>query len=323
MTDPWQVLSDCPHCLCEAAVVEEMDPVHPACHLGVPARRRCRLCAWEQVAVEEPFAPRHPTSLGRCPACHKPLSEAARAGEGPCSHCGYAPTLREVRAPEDLRDEGEAVAALARWAAEEGEPDVGAFCVANMGVAATVVVAALARRERVGTTFDVIAFLFPGGGAPGATADPRSPAIAKPVTAPAPASIEAPAATMDPRTPARVLVSVMVADGTLRSGERTFVVRWLAREGLPPLGPDDLRVWRPSELGAPPPPEVRDRLLEAAVQLMHLDRERDGSEWRVIRTFARAWGVPDAALEAWDRRFDRRYASPMARLARALDRLFT
>ncbi|HHO52252.1 MAG TPA: hypothetical protein ENK18_15590, partial [Deltaproteobacteria bacterium] len=114
--DPWHVLSDCPHCLAEAVVLEEMDPLHPACHLGVPARRQCRLCRWEEIAAAEPFQSSQPPSRGRCPCCDAPLGEHARSGHGPCPGCGYQPTLEQIRAPEDLKDPGRALWALRRWA---------------------------------------------------------------------------------------------------------------------------------------------------------------------------------------------------------------
>lgn len=317
----WQVLSDCPHCRAQGSVVELLDPTHPACHLGMPAEVRCRLCAWTVVAEPEPFPPRLPIASGRCPACQRPLDEAARSGQGPCLTCGYAPRQLLVRAPDDLRDAGRAVAALSRWAAEEGDGDVETFCVANMGGPAEAVVARLLAGEVVETTFDVVAWLFPtvagsrGRGVSEALR-PRDLVVTgdDPIVVPEPE----PELAMDARTPARVLVSVMVADGHLRAGERTFVDRFLERDGRPPLDPADLRVWRPQELGPMPDPELRDRLIEAAVHLAHLDRERDGSEWKVILAFSRAWGVPDDRVHAWDRLYDQRYATAMTRLWRSL-----
>lgn len=319
--EPWHVLSDCPHCRTEAAVLEEMDPLHPACHLGVPARRHCRLCRWEEAAAPEPFRPRDPPASGRCPNCRVPLGQAARSGDAPCPGCGYRPTLEPIRAPEDLQDVDRALWALRRWAQEEGE-DVDSFCQGNMGTAAAQVARALAEHQPVSTSFDVIAFLFPGGAPRGAAQPPKRPSEVPTLVSEV---IEVPRELqpMDPRTPGRLLVSVMVADGTLRASEQRFVQRWLERESLPAPEPGELRVWRPSELGAPPPEPIRDRLLEAAVHLMHLDRERDGSEWRVIVTFARAWGLDEATLASWDRRYGWRYTSLMARLGQALDRLLS
>jgi hypothetical protein len=282
---PWQVLADCAHCRVEAAVVEWMDPLVAVCARGIPAERRCRACG----ATERP---------------------------------DDAGVLQIVAAPAAMAEPAVARAALARWAGEEGEADLEQFCRGNLGGSLDEVVGKLGRAEVVGTTFDVIAFLFPGGGGGGssgsAAADPGLPRIVDgQPEVPAPATPVAPA-PMDAHTPARFLVSVMVADGDLRAGERTFVVRFLERRGLPPLSPSDLRVWRPTELGTPPDATLAHELVEAAVHLMHLDRGRDGSEWRVIRAFAAAWGVRDDHVERWDREYGRRYTTAMARLGRIL-----
>ncbi len=317
---PWEVLSDCPHCRTEAAVVEEMDPSHPACHLGVPARRRCRLCHWEVIAAGEAFVPRDPPSLGRCPGCRAPLSADARSGRSPCAGCAYTPTLQTIREPEDLLDPGRALWALRRWARSEGV-DVEAFCNMHAGTGAAEAARSIAAGDGLATSFDVIAFLFPGG-APAAHTTPQRPSEVTTLQRPV---IEVPPdlQPMDPRTPGRMLASVMVADGSLRASERRFVARWLDREGLPALDAGDQQVWRPTELGGAPEPQLRDRLLEAAVQLMHLDRERDGSEWRVIVLFARAWGADERRLADLDRRCGRRYLSLRSTLGRALDRLLS
>lgn len=270
--------------------------------------------------------------LADCPHCrteagvvelmdpNDPQCAAGIPSERRCRMCGWQ---EGVRPPANLRDASAALAALQAWAVEEGEPDVGVFARGSFGAEADEVVARLVRGDAVPTTFDVIAFLFPSGGAASIQrAVERTVVVDRaPETRAEPTLAVEPEVT-DPRTPARVLVSVMVADGTLRAGERRFIVQFLEREGLPPLAPDDLRVWRPSELGPVPEPAMRDRVLEAAVHLMHLDRERDGSEWRVVRTFARAWGVDDQRLDQWDRRYDRRYSSAMGRLGQLLVRLF-
>ena len=100
-----------------------------------------------------------------------------------------------------------------------------------------------------------------------------------------------------------------------------FIEQFLERGGFEPLSQADLRLWRPAELEPPPPAEERERILEAAVHLAHLDRERDGSEWKVIHAFATAWGIDEARLKAWDTAYDRRYATAMTRLWRSLSRL--
>ncbi len=295
MSQPWQVLADCPHCRIEAAVVELMDPAHAPCAHGIPQWRRCRACGFEERS--EPDG-----------------------------------VVVVVRTAADLRPIEAARAALSRWAADEGEVDLEQFCTANLGGTFGDVSASLARGEGVSSTFDVIAFLFPQAGAMSSVAEVGRPVFGAPVgSAPAPSGrvVDIPATALDPardmdeRTPGRFLVSVMLADGALRAGERRFVDTFLARNGLPPVTPADLRVWRPLELGPPPPPELRDLLLEAAVHLMHLDRTRDGSEWRVVQVFASAWGLSTATLRAWDEQYGRRYSTVMFRLGSLLSRWIT
>lgn len=319
---PYQVLTDCPHCKVEAAVVELMDPLHPACHLGLPAERHCRLCAWREKAADEPFTARLPLHLGRCPACSRPLTDAERAS-GHCPHCDYTPRLEVLHEPLDLTDAQVARDALMRWAVEEGEDDLEVFCQANLdGLDLDAVLERLATHTTLHTTFDAVAFLFPsaGGrkGSGGGGSVTGTPVV--PTVDPEPIAKAAP--EMDPHTPARMLVSVMVADGELRAGEQRFVDSFLAREGLAPLPSRDLRVWRPHELGPVPDPALAARLVEACVHLCHLDQERDGSEWKLIVAYADALGVPRAQVEAWGRDYDRRYAPVMTRLMNALGGLF-
>lgn len=321
--DPWQVLAACPHCRVEAAVVQVMDPAHPASHLGRPSEARCRLCTWQTIARAEPFHPKLPPTAGRCPNCQAPLSEAARTGQGICAKCGYTPRIREASPPLDLKDPEVAREALTAWARAEGEGDTDQFCRANLGLALDTVVLRLGRGEAIESNFDVIAWLFPDSG--GSTLlTPADAPSARPVEvvdrAPPPAANPdpEPQRELDPRVPARVLISVMAADGELRPGERRFIDAYLAHEGLPALDPADLRIWRPHELDVPPTMAARRALIEACVHLVHLDRERDGTEWKVVRAFAGAWGVPDEDLNAWDAAYDAQYSTTMTRLWRRL-----
>ena len=54
------------------------------------------------------------------------------------------------------------------------------------------------------------------------------------------------------------------------------------------------------------------------MHLMHLDREPDGSERKVVTAYARAWGIPDSQLALWDKQYDRHYSNVMSRLWRSL-----
>ena len=315
----WQVLVDCPHCRTEGAVVELFDPAHPATAFGVPVDRRCRLCGWHEQAAPLTAA------TGGCPGCGAPMDpdtmEASR-----CPACAFSPAVRRVADPADLARAEPARAALARWAAEEGESDLDVFCRGGFGGEPHEIVAKLVAREPVPTLFDVVAFLFPtgggGGSAPVHRAVDRRPTSGTSGDAP----FEAPAASDRPPVAAtlagRVLASVMVADGVVRQVERRVADLFLAQRGLPPLTPDDLRVWRPSDLGPPPDDALRDAVLEAAVRLMHADGQRDDAEWRVVRTFAAAWGASESRLDAWDRQSERRFGSTSARLGRTLNRWF-
>ena len=107
-----------------------------------------------------------------CPSCRveggmlevvDPQGRLEVSVEGLCRLCGYRTEYGLVH------DEGRAfatvddvIAALTRWAAAEGEPDTLLFTQVNMGGLTPAEVARrVLRRERVETSFDVIAFLFP------------------------------------------------------------------------------------------------------------------------------------------------------------------
>ncbi|MDP2316178.1 MAG: hypothetical protein Q8P41_24990 [Pseudomonadota bacterium] len=108
-----------------------------------------------------------------CPHCRvesalvELLDPSERIGvalEGRCRLCGYATELGEVvRFGHPFVAPDEVVAALGRWAAEDGEADVVVFAVANFnGRDPAGIARAVLAGERVDTGFDVIAWLFPG-----------------------------------------------------------------------------------------------------------------------------------------------------------------
>lgn len=314
MSEPFQVLEDCPDCGVEGAIVGLVDPEEAE---GVTLVARCRLCGREE-------------------------------RRGAVKRAGRA--FRTV--PQVQR-------ALERWAMAEGTADLEAFCEANMGGLSPAQVGhRVLRGEGVATSFDVVAFLFPGmGGGMGpsldddfdpyaparsldglpmgwpdepATLGPQKDALPEgwpepdelpeswPTVPPTPGAV--PAAPPDPaRTPVRALAAVMLADGVARKGETHFLDRFCQRAQLPPAGPEDLRPWRPSELARPEDPEM---VLDAMIALAHIDALQDGSEWRVVREFARAWGFPLAEVEARGQRARRATAPAMRRLFTRLERLF-
>lgn len=306
--NPWQTLASCEHCRTESAVVEVFDPLMPSVHVGVPSERRCRLCGAHEVTQDD-FAPAQPPG-DRCPRCSTILSADSREGRAPCESCGYQPRLVRLAEPADLTDRERARAALAAWARDEGEEDPERFCLANLGMPVDAAVALLAEKQVVPTTFDVIAWLFPTTASGSGRTDGHAvPKVEAPTELP-PTQSEPPA-FVDPHVPARVLASVMLADGAIRKGEREFIRSWLDEEGLPQPRHEDLRVWRAPDLGAISDRRLRERLLEACVELVHLDGQRDDSEWRMIRDYARWWGVPEDRIGAWDKAYQAKYASPL------------
>lgn len=299
-----QILAACPSCRVEAAVVELVE-VSAVVEVGTGDRGqviegRCRLCGrWER---------------------------------------GGAVLDRGI----PFRDAGQVHAALLRWARTEGEDDVHAFVASGFsGLSTDQVTAALLARRPVETSFDVIAWLFPGlagaGGGGGkvdagelaraAEAGPRGGGVlarslpeARPQTQPMqPLPPQASAPEVDERRLAlQALAAVMLADGVIRPGERAFLEGFAHRAGLPGLDPALVRPWRPTDLPLPQTPEP---ILLAMVDLSFIDHERDGSEWRVVREFARHWGYPVDKLEALGERREEQVAPAMVRLWRSLRRL--
>lgn len=278
----YEILTDCPFCRVEAAVVNIYDPGHPVFAHGEPIDTRCRCCG------------RHRGVLGD--------------------------QIQELAPAADLTDPGAARTALEAFAAGEGDADVDAFCLANMGMPADVVVARLCAHETVPTNFDVIAWLFPASSGSGRAAVVEAVGLTE--GAPATAAPEAPSRAippMNPRLPARWLATAMLADGHASAQERGFLDAWLAKHEYLPLQPSDLRRWSVGELGIPPV-AARDALLEAAVHLVYLAGPPDDAEWRVLMAFARAWGADDDAMAAWAAAYDAKYATFGDRVWRFLAR---
>lgn len=303
--EAFEALADCDACLVESSVVELLAP------RGVVLERRCRLCLREQRA-------------------------------GALVHPG-----------EPLRGDPEAGRrALARWARSEGDEEVERFVLAHFGgLALDAVAERLARGERVETCFDAIAWLFPGVGAVGggstpapdphdtletgppsfATTEPkversgarwpevrRAPASVPPIAIPV--THESIPRHLQPlRVSARALASVMLADGEASPTDRAFLDRTLAGWGHPPLAPEDLAIWRPHDLGWPHDPGA---VVEAMCRLAYADGQRDATEWRVVREFARAWGVSLDAVEALGARLRAEHQRGLPKLLSTVRALF-
>lgn len=313
MSDAFQVLEDCPDCRVEGAVVALVDPDEAQ---GLSLSARCRLCGRRE-------------RMGR---------------------------LR--RAGQVFRSSADVITALVRWAEQEGQADVALFCAINMdGLRPEQVAQRVLRKERVATSFDVVAFLFPGMAAAMGGADPEDDPFAPTRSTDAlprgwpdqpepdgqapdapgqesgrlddglpdgwPDPVADPSAAAEPaddstRTAVRALAAVILADGLVSPREKRMLERICARAGYPPPSDADLRAWRPGELDLPENPEA---VLDAMVALAHVDRQRDGSEWRVVREFARAWGYPLADLERRGQRAQAESSLPTDRLVGALQRI--
>lgn len=305
-TAPWEVATDCERCLGESARVELFDPAGFAARFGVPVDARCRLCGWHTVVDDAP-------GVG-CPRCAQVLA-AVHPAEAPCPTCAFQPPVRELRAPDDLTNPVVATDALARWATEDGESDVDAFCRSAFGLGAAEVVAKLASREQIPSLFDVIEHLFPAQGAAHGVRTDGVIVLAEPNL---PDAVRPPPRPMDARLPTRALVSVMLADGAILTDESAWIARWLVANSFPAVTDADLRVWRAWELGPAPTAEVRDRIVDAMVEVAWRDRDPDAHELRVITELAGAWGVGSEALAARHQALEKRYATPLTRLYRSL-----
>lgn len=277
MAEAFQVLTDCPSCRVESALLEVFDP---SIAEGIALEARCRVC-------------------------------------------GYFSELGTVhRDGQRFASANAAKAALRAWALEEGEHDLVVFCEGSLG-GLTVEEACqrLIRREPIQTSFDVIAFLFPGmgGGGGGGMGTVEPPPDALPEAASPRVAHAAPSRSVaaDPweseRVLARALAAVMMADGEARPAEQRFIAAQLAEAGAAPLEDSELRSWRPGDLGWPKAPGP---IIAAMARLAHADGQRDKSEWRVVREYARHWGHPLRELEALGDALALEIETPLQRLWR-------
>lgn len=276
-----QVLSDCPHCKVEAALVELIEP---SLRVGVALEGRCRLCGYTTELGEV-------TQLGRPFYVEAEVIEAlgrwaVEEGEGDvvlfaqANFNGRTPSIiaRGVLAGERIDTGFDVIAWLfpalqggGRGIEDEERP-----------------------RQRVGEA---------------APRPEREPVVAVRRTVTWDGDPGVP--TADPRDIGRALASIMLADGVIHPAERRFLEVVMAKLGAPPLAETDLRVWRPTEIGPVADPKA---LLDAMRRLALCDGEADDSERRVILEFARAWRLAVPADPLPDPR-------PLPRLWRGLSRL--
>lgn len=295
---PFEVRVDCPSCSVEGARVETWDSDVASCRLGVPESVRCRLCghtAQGRVISLENVAPGD-----GCPGCGTPLDDAVREARR-CSACGTQAVLDDRAPALSFADQDALDRALDAWAREEGLGSVqGLIDAYFVLLSSTEVFAALVRGERVETTFDVADYLFSGGGVAGAKAG--EPAIVRPDEAPYTQRVPQPASVRKvggPREELLAIASVAAADGEASPDDHAVLARAAQKRGIPQLGPEDIRVWRPNEIDPPPTLVDRERVLEEMFQMGWADGQMDESEMRVIRDFSRAWGIDPERLKEW------------------------
>jgi len=296
----------------------------------------------------------------RCPSCEGRMGERERL-DSTCSRCGIAASEEEIRpgqrfaAVTDLED------ALRRWAREEGHDSTEQFVTSSfLDGETSQIYRRIRENDRVETNFDVLAFLFPelavasavpseaaeGGEGIETRSDPpgerpersvaseATPTPRMPPTDPGddhvpddpvgvPPTDTGETIRSEPWASMLPLVSVMVADGRVHPAEEAFLQRFLAANQCPPIPAELMRVHRPGAVPVPPDPLARERMLEAMVHLVHVDRLRDGTEFRVVEEFARAWDVPPQRVAHWDQLYRKRYAAGLRRLWLILQSTFT
>jgi hypothetical protein len=212
---------------------------------------------------------------------------------------------------------------LSAWAREEGLGSAAELIEASfVQTTPHAILEALTRGEAVETTFDVVDFLFSSGHGQGGASSSFSeaPALAgAPPEPPAPANeppphpspFEAPVLSSNAPVPASVprpggprdellaLASVAASDGEASAEDLAVLARAAEARGIPPLRPEDIRVWRPAEIDPPPTLVQREKLLEEMFHMAWSDEQLDESEVRVVRAFARAWGVDPQRVTEW------------------------
>jgi hypothetical protein len=263
MSQPVQVLSDCPACRVESAVLELVLPEQPV--IG-----SCRLCG-------------HAVEGGRVVRAGRVFNNG---GEVVAALAAWA------------HGEGEEPRTFVTANFAAGTPEaVGALVLAGARVETSFDVVAWLFRSRTAGSM-----ALGGGGEAGtpsvAAGEAGGPSwgggASPPATPPAGRAADGgprpPAAfTPDPRATTRALTATALADGRVEAAERKVLLDACARLGAPTPVDDDWRAWRPAEVGVPPDPTATVR---AMVAVALADRIPDSGEARVIREFARAWRVP-------------------------------
>lgn len=218
--------------------------------------------------------------LAECPSCRVEgalVEQIAVETVASCRMCGHAMVGGTItQMGRGFYTVDEVHAALHAWARAEGVEDLHDFVRQNfLDERLDLVTDRVLAHEPVPTNFDVLAWLLPGFGA--------GVNLQSTIRVESAAAVEAPvvvADPVDPRAARRAAIAVAIADGRIHPAEAAL---------LGEIDPTDLRLWRPIDLGRPEDPATTIALM---VRIARADGEVDRSEVRVIREFARAWGVP-------------------------------
>ena len=214
----------------------------------------------------------------------------------------------------------EALESLRLWAESEGSQDVNLFCESNLGgLSPEEVAQRLCTKQSIPSSFDVLAFLFPGmaGSGISVTIDHEPQPLGDPLDTEE-RNAYAPPDQTDIPVAARALAAVMLADGQVQDKERRVLDDLLQQFGEEPLTDPDLQQWLPVDLPIPKNPEA---LVRAMMEVAFADGELDETEWRVVREFARYWGCDRKKLEEEKEKREAPKQSAATRIWRAIQTL--
>jgi len=298
---PFDLRFDCTSCVVGRVEGTRMETWTDAavCRLGVPEVVHCRLCRQACEGRIDGLTTLMPGD--GCPRCGATLDDLARAAHR-CPFCNAFAELVETSPAVDLRTRPELEGALGVWAREEGLASAAELVQAYFVLPSVdEVIGALERGEAVETTFDVADYLFSGGGG-GSGAAAGEPVVVREEAAPATLriiSVVPPRPAGGPREELLAIASVAAADGEASEDDQLVLQRAAARRGVAALDPEEVRVWRPNEIDPPATLQDREKVLEEMFQIALSDGQLDESELRVIREYARAWGVDPERLAEW------------------------
>ena len=224
-----------------------------------------------------------------------------------------------IQAPIKLETEAEIHDALMTFMRSEGGKEIEEFCNANLnGLSFSEAKQGLLNKESLMSNLDVMGFLFSGmhGGVDGVALEEVPLPEQEALTIESDFRISM--STSEISVISCALTSVMLADGIIQPEEERLLSQLLSQFNVPPLDKEDYRVWRPSELSRPLDP---DRLIEAMIDIAFIDNELDGTEWQVIREYARYWRCDLEVLEKLRKEREKR-PSTLSKLFSALNQLF-